>query len=156
MRNNAPNIQVLNHNDAFELLNKEINSTLTYDDIHSVNSLFVYPAQCNFSGTKYPLTWIENIQKGALNYLHCSNRWFCCLDAAAYVSTNFLDLSEYKPDFVCISFYKLFGYPTGLGALLVKNNSHDVLLKKYYGGGTVLMALSTENIVIPRSILHER
>lgn len=30
-------------------------------------SLFAYPAQSNFSGTKYPLKWIETCQNGALN-----------------------------------------------------------------------------------------
>lgn len=35
------------------------------------------------------------------------------LDAAAYIPTNRLDLSVVKPDFVTMSFYKVFGYPTG-------------------------------------------
>ena len=47
--------------------------------------------------------------------------WSVCLDAAAWVSSSPLDLSQYRPDFVVFSFYKLFGYPTGLGALLVRN-----------------------------------
>ncbi|KAK9721920.1 MOSC domain [Popillia japonica] len=120
------------------------------------NSLFVYPAQCNFSGTKYPLEWIDKVQRGGLNTIHNSLRWYCFLDAAGYVATNYLDLTKYKPDFVCVSFYKIFGYPTGLGALLVKATSSDVLIKKYYGGGTVFMALSTDNVAVPRAILHER
>jgi len=37
------------------------------------------------------------------------------LDAAAFVPTNPLDLSVVQPDFVVISFYKMFGYPTGVG-----------------------------------------
>jgi len=41
------------------------------------------------------------------------------LDAAAYVPTQPLDLSVVRPDFVSMSFYKIFGYPTGLGALIV-------------------------------------
>jgi hypothetical protein len=35
------------------------------------------------------------------------------LDAAAHAPTHSLDLSRTKPDFVTISFYKMFGYPTG-------------------------------------------
>lgn len=31
------------------------------------NCLFAYSAQCNFSGTKAPLEWIEKVQNGALN-----------------------------------------------------------------------------------------
>ncbi|KRT84437.1 hypothetical protein AMK59_2598, partial [Oryctes borbonicus] len=153
MRSNAPNVNVLKHNEAFEIFNNDVTSIL---DRNAKNSLFAYPAQCNFSGTKYPLQWIKKTQDGALSRLYNSNKWYCLLDAAAYVSTNFLDLSKYKPDFVCVSIYKIFGYPTGLGALLVKNESERVLIKKYYGGGTVSMALSMENIAIPRPILHER
>ena len=78
------------------------------------------------------------------------------LDAATFVSTNQLDLGTYKPDFVCMSFYKLFGYPTGLGALLVRNDSAHLLQKGYYGGGTVLIALSSHNAFVPRPLLHER
>jgi selenocysteine lyase/cysteine desulfurase len=37
------------------------------------------------------------------------------LDAAAHVATHPLDLRAVKPDFVCISFYKIFGLPTGEG-----------------------------------------
>lgn len=52
------------------------------------------------------------------------------MDAAAYVPTNKLDLSIYKPDFVPISFYKLFGWPTGIGALIVKNEHLPLLAKR--------------------------
>ena len=45
--------------------------------------------------------------------------WSVLLDAAAFVPTNRLDLSVVKPDFVTVSFYKMFGYPTGVGCLLV-------------------------------------
>ncbi|KAF5304583.1 hypothetical protein FQA39_LY09634 [Lamprigera yunnana] len=120
------------------------------------NSLFAYPAQSNFSGTKYPLSWIRKCQDGALNgYCQSTSKWFCMLDAAAFVSTSDLDLTRYQPDFVCISFYKIFGYPTGLGALLVKRSSAYVLKKIYFGGGSVLMALSTERVHIPRAVFHE-
>ena len=44
----------------------------------------------------------------------------CSLDCAAFVPTSRLDLSRCKPDFVAISFYKMFGYPTGVGALLAR------------------------------------
>ena len=39
--------------------------------------------------------------------------WLVVLDAAAYAPTHGLDLSRVKPDFVPLSFYKLFGFPTG-------------------------------------------
>ncbi|CAH2019682.1 unnamed protein product [Acanthoscelides obtectus] len=141
--------------DAFEI---EDHSEETSSLSDAGNGLFVYPAQCNFSGTKFPLSWIERVKAGKLNKLvkvPCK-RWYVVLDCACYVSTNHLDLSLWKPDFVCISFYKLFGYPTGLGALLVKKTSEEMLVKKYFGGGTVQMALSSQNVMVPRNRLHER
>jgi hypothetical protein len=38
-----------------------------------------------------------------------SHRWLVVADAAAYVPTHQLDLSAVQPDFVPISFYKIFG-----------------------------------------------
>lgn len=127
------------------------------------NTLFVYPAQSNFNGYKYPIDCIQKIKNGCINNyirrqlckVNCN--WYVLLDAASYVSTNKLDLSECQPDFVCISFYKIFGFPTGLGALLVKNKSQDVLCgKKYFGGGTVDIVLSSENFHVKKLDLSER
>ncbi len=66
-----------------------------------------------------------------------SNRYLVVLDAAAFIPTHALDLSVTKPDFVPISFYKLFGYPSGLGALLVRREAAAALTKFYFGGGSV-------------------
>ena len=41
------------------------------------------------------------------------NKWFVFLDAASYVGTNVLDLSLNPADFLAVSFYKMFGFPTG-------------------------------------------
>ncbi|CAF4811834.1 unnamed protein product [Pieris macdunnoughi] len=127
------------------------------------NSLLAYPAQNNFNGYKYPLDCIDRIKNGCLNsYLKkqlcgTSCNWYILIDAASYVSTNKLDLSETQPDFVCLSFYKIFGYPTGLGALIVKNKSIPILSeKKYFGGGTVDIVLSSEDFHIKRETICER
>jgi len=103
------------------------------------NTLVAFPAQCNFSGAKYPMkSWIRQIKNGVLNPIHlqsdffvepetlksvskslssCTGQqkfnWFVILDAASFVASSFLDFNEIKPDFVPISFYKMFGYPTG-------------------------------------------
>ncbi|CAG2059987.1 unnamed protein product, partial [Timema podura] len=164
--NKCKQTHCISHNDIFQELNSEPEQENSIDiDTYSGNSLFVYPAQCNFSGVKYPLEWISQTQNGALNKYIDKNasvlsskrtKWFCMLDAASFVSTNRLDLSSIKPDFVCVSFYKIFGYPTGLGALLVKNSSSDVLKKSYFGGGTVLIALSSERYHVPRPTLSDR
>ena len=61
------------------------------------------------------------------------------VDAAAACPTLPLWLDGSGIDFVAVSFYKVFGYPTGVGALLVRKCSSDALLgaKAYFGGGTV-------------------
>jgi selenocysteine lyase/cysteine desulfurase len=55
------------------------------------------------------------------------------VDAAKGCGTMPPDLSRFKADFVAISFYKLFGYPTGLGALLVRNGKHKIHIPWLYG-----------------------
>ncbi|XP_040172837.1 molybdenum cofactor sulfurase [Anopheles arabiensis] len=105
-------------------------------------SLLVFPAQCNFNGAKYPLELCELIERNGLRG-YGGDAFHVCLDAASHVSTSPLDLSRYRPSFVCLSFYKIFGYPTGLGALLVRRDAEPLLRgKRYYGGGTVKIALS--------------
>jgi molybdenum cofactor sulfurtransferase len=155
MRAYAKAMKCITFDDAFNALSCDTGSGEGKDDC---NSLFVFPAQSNFSGVKYPVAWIERVQRGALNRLleqDCRN-WFVALDASSYVATNELDLSTVKPDFVTLSFYKIFGYPTGLGALLVRNSSCHVLKKRYFGGGTVLMAQTLENTAVLRDAVHER
>jgi len=71
--------------------------------------------------------------------------WFVLLDAAKACCTSPPDLSKYPADFVAISFYKIFGYPSGLGALLIRKDSAKVLQRKYYGGGTVKVSVAEED-----------
>ncbi len=93
--------------------------------------LFAYPAQSNFSAVQHPLEWVALAQ---------AKGWDVLLDAAAFVPTNRLDLSKVKPEFVSISFYKMFGYPTGLGALIVKRAALAKLHKPWFAGGTITVA----------------
>ena len=110
-----------------------------------VPNLVAFPAMSNFCGQKFPLSWIEKLKnKSGADCL-------VLLDAAALVSTCKLDLKKFSPDFVCLSFYKLFGYPTGLGALIVKNESFQYLKKHYFGGGTVEMHLVDECFHVPKT-----
>jgi len=99
--------------------------------VKASNKLFAFPAQSNVSGVKHDLRWIGKAKELG---------WDVLLDAAAFVPTSVLDLKKYTPDYVSISFYKIFGYPTGLGALLIHKNSFDKLNKKWFAGGTVQLA----------------
>jgi len=95
------------------------------------HNLFAYPAQSNFSGVHHPLEWIDRAHE---------HGWRVVLDAAAFVPTNRLDLSRFHPDFVPISFYKLFGWPTGVGALLARREALDELERPWFSGGTIVAA----------------
>lgn len=95
------------------------------------NNLFAYPAQSNFSGVQHPLEWVTQAQ--ALG-------WDVLLDCAAFAPTNRLDLSLVKPDFIPLSFYKMFGYPTGVGCLIVKRSKLTKLRRPWFAGGTITIA----------------
>ena len=92
------------------------------------NNLFAYPAQSNFTGVQHPLEWIAEAQ---------SKGWDVLLDAASFAPSNRLDLSRWHPDFVDLSFYKIFGYPTGTGCLLVRKTTARKLRRPWYAGGTI-------------------
>ncbi len=95
------------------------------------HNLFAYPAQSNFSGVQHDLAWIERAQ---------AQGWDVLLDAAAFVPTNSLDLSRWHPDFVTLSFYKIFGYPTGVGCLLARRSALAKLRRPWFAGGTITVA----------------
>jgi molybdenum cofactor sulfurtransferase len=93
--------------------------------------LFAFPAQSNFSGVQHDLSWIAEAQ---------SRGWDVLLDAAAFVPTNRLDLSRWRPDFAVLSFYKMFGYPTGVGALIARRSALGTLRRPWFAGGTITVA----------------
>jgi len=91
-------------------------------------SLFAFPAQSNFSGVQHPLSLIDAAQRAGYAVL---------LDAAAFVPTNALRLDVVRPEFVALSFYKMFGYPTGAGALIARRDALAALVRPWFAGGTV-------------------
>jgi selenocysteine lyase/cysteine desulfurase len=93
--------------------------------------LLAYPAQSNFSGVQHPLRWIQTAHEHGYDVL---------LDAAAYVPSNRLDLSVVKPDFVPVSWYKVFGYPTGVGCLVARREALRRLRRPWFAGGSVYVA----------------
>jgi selenocysteine lyase/cysteine desulfurase len=90
--------------------------------------LFAYPAQSNFSGVKHPLSWVRTAQADGYDVL---------LDAAAFVPANRLDLGAVQPEFVTVSFYKMFGFPTGVGCLLARRDALARLRRPWFSGGTI-------------------
>lgn len=90
--------------------------------------LLAFPAQSNFSGVQHPLSLITAAQRLGCRVL---------VDASAFVPSNRLSLRQHPADFVAMSFYKVFGYPTGVGALVARRGALDALRRPWFAGGTV-------------------
>ena len=93
--------------------------------------LFAFPAQSNFSGVRHPLSLVQHARDRGFDVL---------LDVAAYVPSQRLSLRDTPADFAALSLYKLFGYPTGLGALIARRESLARLHRPWFAGGTVMYA----------------
>ncbi|KAH9093327.1 hypothetical protein Ae201684P_008983 [Aphanomyces euteiches] len=145
------------------------NTTIKEEGTDSeVYNLFAFPGECNFSGAKHSLSIVSAVQSNAHKKMNLEKyclgaksvapegKWFVLLDAAKLAATNPIDFSRVKPDFVVVSFYKMFGYPTGLGTLLVKKSSGQCLKKAYFGGGTLSVSMSSLNISRPRPEIYRR
>lgn len=91
-------------------------------------SLFAFPAQSNFSGVRHPLEWVRRAQQRGYRVL---------VDAAAYLPSAVFSVADVPADFVALSFYKLFGHPTGVGALVAWREALAALRRRYFAGGTV-------------------
>ncbi|RMY12417.1 hypothetical protein D0866_14217 [Hortaea werneckii] len=107
------------------------------------------------TGRRLPLNWPGRIRRS----FHKAAT-YTLLDAAALASTAPLDLSDpaTAPDFVALSFYKIFGFPN-IGALIVRKDSQHVLQnRRYFGGGTVDMIISINDTWHAKkdSSIHER
>jgi molybdenum cofactor sulfurtransferase len=111
------------------------------------NKLFAYPAKSNYTGTLHSLDWVNIAQ---------TKGWDVLLDAAAFMANNVLDLSRVKPDFVPVSFYKLFGYPTGIGCLLIKKSKYEKLHKRWFSGGSILLVSVMKDFYAPETVGYAR
>jgi selenocysteine lyase/cysteine desulfurase len=90
--------------------------------------LFAFPPQSNFSGVKHPLSLVRRAQSLGYQVL---------IDAAAFVPTSPLSLRALPADFVALSFYKVFGFPTGVGALVARRGALARLERPWFAGGTL-------------------
>jgi selenocysteine lyase/cysteine desulfurase len=93
--------------------------------------LLGFPAQSNFSGVRHPLSLVAHARSLGYRVL---------LDVAAYVAGHALSLRTCAADFVALSFYKMFGYPTGIGALVARRDALAELRRPWFAGGTVRYA----------------
>ncbi|XP_062115811.1 molybdenum cofactor sulfurase isoform X2 [Humulus lupulus] len=122
-------------------------------------NLFAFPSECNFSGSRFSLDLVKRMKEDSARILEgspfCNGRWMVLIDAAKGGATEPPDLSQYSADFIVLSLYKLFGYPTGLGALIVRNDAAKLLKKAYFSGGTVAAAIADIDFVKRRKGIEE-
>jgi molybdenum cofactor sulfurtransferase len=117
-----------------------------------VPNLLAMPLECNFGGNRIPF-----MQSWVTDHLSQPGRpWWSLLDIAKASSTGPVSLRQLNPDFACLSFYKIFGSPTGLGCLFVKRSILEAWGGRaaedcYYGGGAVDLLLPRQNITLPRA-----
>jgi molybdenum cofactor sulfurtransferase len=127
--------------------NEAVASWIESDSEIHRTSLFAYPAQSNMDGERLPAHWPAQIRTSS-----CHAKTYTLLDVAAFVPTSPLNLGDHSgaPDFLVLSFYKIFGFPD-LGALIVRKASAHVLKhRRYFGGGTTEMIACTDKLCVMR------
>lgn len=67
-----------------------------------------------------------------------------------------MSLTEHPVDAMAISFYKMFGFPTGVGALIAKESFLEKLERPWFAGGTVDVVQAPGTIHTMTEALHER
>jgi molybdenum cofactor sulfurtransferase len=112
----------------------QFNATRSYESLLAIarnmttpgvfKHLLAMPLQDNFAGTKPSKEIMHEIS-------HINGSFAIIADAAAYLPTNKLNLTEYPFHAVVMSFYKIFGFPN-YGALVVRNDFAKHLVKTYY------------------------
>ena len=68
------------------------------------------------------------------------------LDAAALATTSVIDLTANPVDAMAVSFYKMFGFPTGVGGLIVREDFLRTLQRPWFAGGTVAIVQAPGNV----------
>jgi molybdenum cofactor sulfurtransferase len=146
------------------------------------NASFSSYVRCTTSKTRSPAIGGKETMNNASNAttLMVHHKWHVLLDTAKAAATSPVNLTTMThnggPDFAVVSFYKLFGHPTGLGALFIKkkpshanrvtSNQHasedsGIVVKSrrnsrhYFGGGSVDVVLPNTDFVIPRNFIKK-
>lgn len=148
--------EVTNHPSRCLTTNEEVEGWIEQQKFSSSSNLrlFAYPAQSNMTGYRPPYSWCKSVHDACYR-VDSPQRTFVLLDAASYLTSARLDLSNFDdaPDFVALSFYKMFGYPD-LGALIVKRTAFNVMTnRRYFGGGTVDIVTVVDH-ALHRSKVH--
>ncbi|KAL0237533.1 hypothetical protein PCE1_000929 [Barthelona sp. PCE] len=132
------------------LLPDEILPFLTANATNYDTILVGMPVASNFDGS----LWLEDFFAPLRQFSNVN----VLADVAAYVPSHKLDISTFPADFFAVSFYKMVGYPTGVGVMICNTNvANRALRKRYFGGGTVkFVNPQTDDIVFSKSTPYRR
>ena len=143
-----------------------------------VHHLIVLPLECNFSGDRFDWSRTIAAARECNVYKHLQyptgqvrvcHKWNVLLDSSKAAATSPVDVpNTFAPEYAIASFYKMFGYPTGLGLLMMKkqpkrkaktvltNSSEERtadrtdISRHYFGGGSVDVVLPRKDFVVLR------
>lgn len=93
--------------------------------------LIFFTGQSNITGAKLDFSLLPQAKAFG---------WDVGLDAAALAPSTRISLRENSAiDFMVVSMYKIVGYPTGLGALIMKKGMYSKMTKKstFFGGNII-------------------
>ena len=110
-------------------------------------ALFALTGASNISNSKNPLSLIKYASSLGYSTL---------LDAAALAPYSTISLWETPVDAMAVSFYKMFGFPTGVGALVVKKSFLSQLKRPWFSGGNVDVVQVPGRLVTRSHELHEQ
>ncbi|KAF8546175.1 hypothetical protein OG21DRAFT_1584940, partial [Imleria badia] len=113
----------------------------------STPSLFALTGQSNISNTKNPFSIL---------YSTSSLGYHTLMDAAALAPTSVISLTETPVDAMAVSFYKMFGYPTGVGAFIAKESFLAKLARPWFAGGIVNVVQVPGTLVTRATTPHEQ
>lgn len=124
-------------------------SVSVFDDLPSIDSVnktaksvVAVPLVDSFDGsslTSEQLDALSHIDSDAVN-----KSIITIADATEYIATRKLDLKKYPFDAVVFDTEKIFGFPKA-GVLVLHNSVIPLLNKPYFGGGTLVYALTTKD-----------
>ena len=129
-------------------------------------TLLTLPGECNLSGAKLNMQALQSLLESYLDPSSTSssssnigNKLYWLLDAAKLSGSDEINISaipiHLQPHFIVCSFYKIFGYPTGIGCLLAKKSALSQLNdKRYFGGGTMLSGAVDSSFAVLKSKLQ--
>lgn len=134
---------------------KSINIDTINQDLSSLSktgpNLLAFPLVDLFDGTTLTETEFDKI----ISMNNGDHQLITLADASQYLMSHRLDLTSYPFSAVTFSFDHLFGYPK-LGVLVINNDLISELEKPYFGGGTLVYALPSKDVVKMRLRPSER